>query len=184
MLCCCSSCSSVLMFTKGQSHLSLFLPLLLNLSFSLSPPPFLSLLTAGNEKHISKMKSTHWTPDLMFVSQVVARDDDQGANGQLSYMLSGGNDEGVFSLSSSGQLSVTHTLDREARGKYVLLITATDSGKNPAEFGTGPAGLGPVLVCGSCCCHHYLNTPKSGSVVFHMIGHSLGDASSCYRTQT
>ncbi|XP_029297315.1 LOW QUALITY PROTEIN: protocadherin Fat 4 [Cottoperca gobio] len=70
------------------------------------------------------------------ILQVVARDDDQGANGQLSYMLSGGNDEAAFSLSSSGQLSVTQTLDREAQGKYFLLITATDSG-NPSLSGTG-----------------------------------------------
>ncbi|KAK5864404.1 hypothetical protein PBY51_015650 [Eleginops maclovinus] len=70
------------------------------------------------------------------ILQVVARDDDQGANGQLSYMLSGGNDEGAFSLSSSGQLSLTQTLDREAQGKYTLLITATDSG-NPSLSGTG-----------------------------------------------
>lgn len=60
--------------------------------------------------------------------QVVARDDDQGANGQLSYMLSGGNEEGVFALSSSGQMSLTRTLDREAQRKYVLQITAADSG--------------------------------------------------------
>lgn len=65
--------------------------------------------------------------------QVVARDDDQGANSQLSYMLSGGNDEGAFSLSSSGQLSLTQTLDREAQGKYILLITATDSGTTAPE---------------------------------------------------
>ncbi|XP_046896500.1 protocadherin Fat 4 [Hypomesus transpacificus] len=70
------------------------------------------------------------------VLQVVARDDDQGANGQLSYMLSGGNEEGSFSLSSSGQLSLTHTLDREARGQYTLLVTATDSGSPPLS-GTG-----------------------------------------------
>lgn len=61
---------------------------------------------------------------------MVARDDDQGANGQLSYMLSGGNEEGAFSLSSSGQLGLTQTLDREARSQYVLLITATDSGES------------------------------------------------------
>lgn len=66
---------------------------------------------------------------LFLLMQVVARDDDQGSNGQLSYVLSGGNDEGVFSLSSSGQLSLTQTLDRETRGKYILLITASDSGK-------------------------------------------------------
>ncbi|XP_028271321.1 protocadherin Fat 4 [Parambassis ranga] len=70
------------------------------------------------------------------ILQVVARDDDQGANGQLSYMLSGGNDEGAFTLSSSGQLSLTQTLDREAQGKYILLITATDSGSPPLS-GTG-----------------------------------------------
>ncbi|XP_056130418.1 protocadherin Fat 4 [Lampris incognitus] len=70
------------------------------------------------------------------ILQVVARDDDQGANGQLSYMLSGGNDEGSFSLSSSGQLSLTQTLDREVKGKYTLLVTATDSGSPPLS-GTG-----------------------------------------------
>lgn len=59
---------------------------------------------------------------------MVARDDDQGANGQLSYVLSGGNDDSAFSLSSGGQLSLTQTVDREARGKYLLLITAADSG--------------------------------------------------------
>uniref|UniRef100_A0A667XGE9 FAT atypical cadherin 4 n=1 Tax=Myripristis murdjan TaxID=586833 RepID=A0A667XGE9_9TELE len=57
------------------------------------------------------------------VLQVVARDDDQGANGQLSYMLSGGNNEGAFSLSSSGQLSLMQTLDREVQDKFILLIT-------------------------------------------------------------
>ncbi|XP_015248433.1 PREDICTED: protocadherin Fat 4 [Cyprinodon variegatus] len=70
------------------------------------------------------------------ILQVVARDDDQGANGQLSYMLSGGNDERAFTLSSSGQLSVTQTLDRETKEKYILLITATDSG-SPSLSGTG-----------------------------------------------
>ncbi|CAL9706524.1 unnamed protein product [Knipowitschia caucasica] len=70
------------------------------------------------------------------ILQVVARDDDQGANGQLSYMLSGGNDDGAFSLSSSGQLSLSQSLDREAHGRYSLLITATDSG-SPSLSGTG-----------------------------------------------
>ncbi|XP_029020737.1 protocadherin Fat 4 isoform X2 [Betta splendens] len=70
------------------------------------------------------------------ILQVVARDDDQGANSQLSYMLTGGNEQGAFSLSSSGQLSLSHTLDREAQGTYVLLITATDSG-SPSLSGTG-----------------------------------------------
>ena len=83
--------------------------------------------------------------------QVVARDDDQGANGQLSYMLSGGNEEGSFSLSSSGQLSLTHTLDREARGQYTLLVTATDSGETALTGGWEAGRLGPDLLrCSPC----------------------------------
>ncbi|XP_010898913.4 protocadherin Fat 4 isoform X1 [Esox lucius] len=70
------------------------------------------------------------------ILQVMARDDDLGSNGQLSYMLSGGNEEGCFSLSSSGQLILTRTLDRESQGKYTLIVTATDSG-SPALSGTG-----------------------------------------------
>ena len=68
------------------------------------------------------------------VFQVVARDDDQGANGQLSYMLSGGNDDAAFSLSSSGQLSLTQTLDRETQERYLLLVTATDSGEEHRSY--------------------------------------------------
>lgn len=81
-------------------------------------------------KNTRKMKSEprNLLKSPVFV-QVVARDDDQGANGQLSYVLSGGNDEGAFSLSASGQLSLTRTLDRESRSEYVLLISATDSGE-------------------------------------------------------
>ncbi|KAL7861088.1 hypothetical protein AOLI_G00174370 [Acnodon oligacanthus] len=61
------------------------------------------------------------------ILQVVGRDDDYGPNGQLSYSLSGGNDEGAFSLTSSGQLKLVRTLDREAQDSYILIITAIDS---------------------------------------------------------
>lgn len=85
------------------------------------------------EVHKTKFDPQNLLKACFCVFQVIARDDDQGANGQLSYMLSGGNDESAFSLSSSGQLSLTQTLDREAQGKYTLLITATDSGKTAVE---------------------------------------------------
>ncbi|TNM98565.1 hypothetical protein fugu_013129, partial [Takifugu bimaculatus] len=88
-----------------------------------SPVFELSPYTIGVQENLGNLPTN--------ILQVVARDDDQGANGQLSYMLSGGNDEGAFSLSSSGQLSLTQTVDREARSRYVLLITATDSGVPP-----------------------------------------------------
>lgn len=61
--------------------------------------------------------------------QVVARDDDYSLNGQMSYTLSGGNDDGSFSLTSSGQLRLEKTLDREIRDRYELIIIAIDSGE-------------------------------------------------------
>uniref|UniRef100_H3AQ83 FAT atypical cadherin 4 n=1 Tax=Latimeria chalumnae TaxID=7897 RepID=H3AQ83_LATCH len=74
------------------------------------------------------------------VLQVVARDDDQGMNSQLTYSLLGGNEDGAFTLSTSGQLSLVQSLDRETKEQYVLLITATDSG-SPALTGTGTVTL-------------------------------------------
>ncbi|RXM31136.1 Protocadherin Fat 4 [Acipenser ruthenus] len=70
------------------------------------------------------------------ILQVVARDDDQGLNSQLSYAVTGGNEEEAFSLSASGKLSLIKSLDREAKEKYGLIITATDAGSS-ALTGTG-----------------------------------------------
>lgn len=61
--------------------------------------------------------------------QVVARDDDNGLNGQTSYTLSAGNDDGSFSLTSSGQLKLEKMLDREIQDRYELIVIAIDSGK-------------------------------------------------------
>lgn len=63
------------------------------------------------------------------VRQVVARDDDLGANGQISYTLTSGNEAGSFSLTSGGQLNLIRTLDRETQDRYTLVITAHDAGK-------------------------------------------------------
>uniref|UniRef100_A0ABI7X939 FAT atypical cadherin 4 n=1 Tax=Felis catus TaxID=9685 RepID=A0ABI7X939_FELCA len=70
------------------------------------------------------------------ILQVVARDDDQGPNSKLSYVLFGGNEDNAFTLSASGELQVTQSLDRETKEHFVLMITATDSG-SPALTGTG-----------------------------------------------
>ncbi|CAM4658808.1 unnamed protein product [Lepidochelys kempii] len=70
------------------------------------------------------------------ILQVVARDDDQGLNGKLTYLLVGGNEAGAFTLSASGELHLVQTLDRETKERYILLITAADSG-SPALTGTG-----------------------------------------------
>lgn len=61
---------------------------------------------------------------------MVARDDDQGSNSKLSYVLFGGNEDNAFTLSASGELRVTQSLDRETKEHFVLVITATDAGKS------------------------------------------------------
>ncbi|XP_042548928.1 protocadherin Fat 4, partial [Dipodomys spectabilis] len=61
------------------------------------------------------------------ILQVVATDHDQGQNSKLSYVLCGGNEEQAFTLSASGELRVTQSLDRETKEHFVLLISATDS---------------------------------------------------------
>uniref|UniRef100_A0A663MI09 Protocadherin Fat 4 n=1 Tax=Athene cunicularia TaxID=194338 RepID=A0A663MI09_ATHCN len=63
------------------------------------------------------------------ILQVVARDDDQGLNSKLTYVLVAGNEEGAFTLSASGELRLVQSLDRETKEQYVLLITAADAGK-------------------------------------------------------
>ncbi|XP_062429972.1 protocadherin Fat 4 [Rhea pennata] len=70
------------------------------------------------------------------ILQVVARDDDQGLNSKLTYVLMSGNEEGAFILSASGELRLVQSLDRETKEQYILLITAADSG-SPALTGTG-----------------------------------------------
>uniref|UniRef100_A0A2K5E9P2 FAT atypical cadherin 4 n=1 Tax=Aotus nancymaae TaxID=37293 RepID=A0A2K5E9P2_AOTNA len=74
------------------------------------------------------------------ILQVVARDDDQGSNSKLSYVLFGGNEDNAFTLSASGELRVTQSLDRETKEHFVLTITATDSG-SPALTGTGTISI-------------------------------------------
>lgn len=64
--------------------------------------------------------------------QVVARDDDQGLNSKLSYVLVAGNEEGAFTLSDSGELRLVRSLDREAKEQYLLLVTAADAGEAAA----------------------------------------------------
>ncbi|KAL8207011.1 UNVERIFIED_CONTAM: Protocadherin Fat 4 [Gekko kuhli] len=63
------------------------------------------------------------------ILQVVARDDDQGLNSKLTYHLVGGNEDGSFMLSATGELRLVKRLDREKKEQYVMLITAADSGE-------------------------------------------------------
>ncbi|XP_030047622.1 protocadherin Fat 4 [Microcaecilia unicolor] len=70
------------------------------------------------------------------ILQVIARDDDQGVNSRLTYILVAGNEDGAFALSAAGELSLIQSLDRETKEQYLLLITAADAG-SPSLTGTG-----------------------------------------------
>uniref|UniRef100_S4RTD9 Cadherin domain-containing protein n=1 Tax=Petromyzon marinus TaxID=7757 RepID=S4RTD9_PETMA len=62
----------------------------------------------------------------VLILQVVARDDDLGSSGQVTYAAAGGNDGGAFSVSPDGHVHLLRSLDREAQPQHVLIITATD----------------------------------------------------------
>ncbi|XP_042193825.1 LOW QUALITY PROTEIN: protocadherin Fat 4 [Callorhinchus milii] len=72
--------------------------------------------------------------------QVVARDDDQGLNSQLTYTIVDGNEDGAFTLTPDGQLSLVQRLDRETTAQYIMTVIAMDSG-SPALTGTGTISL-------------------------------------------
>lgn len=91
--------------------------------------------------------------------QVVARDDDQGSNSKLSYVLLGGNEDGAFTLSDSGELQVTQSLDRETKEYFVLTVTATDSGKS-------------VLASLSCRERLHNGRERKHSVYHHCVAYS------------
>lgn len=60
---------------------------------------------------------------------VMARDDDEGENGRVSYRIQAGNSAGRFSLNpNTGSLSILKPLDREEHEVYNLTIVAEDHG--------------------------------------------------------
>ena len=62
------------------------------------------------------------------VVTVVATDDDAGSNGEISYLLSGSG-AGMFSINSTGLVTVAQPLDYETfPGPYVLTVIARDNG--------------------------------------------------------
>ncbi|XP_078719353.1 protocadherin Fat 4 [Lampetra fluviatilis] len=72
----------------------------------------------------------------VLILQVVARDDDLGSSGQVTYAAAGGNDGGAFSVSPDGRVHLLRSLDREAQPQHMLIITAADGGE-PRLTGTG-----------------------------------------------
>ena len=66
--------------------------------------------------------------DLSVIHTVVATDADWGANGDVTYSITGGNVGNKFSIDMhTGQLS-SRLLDREVKDRYLLIIAAQDRG--------------------------------------------------------
>ncbi|KAK2163195.1 hypothetical protein LSH36_84g09030 [Paralvinella palmiformis] len=63
--------------------------------------------------------------------RVIAEDDDIGLNGEVSYHIVGGNENGQFGVFPDGVLYIAKVLDRETRDVYVLTIRALDAGVEP-----------------------------------------------------
>ncbi|KAL9863596.1 protocadherin Fat 4-like [Geothlypis trichas] len=70
----------------------------------------------------------------MALLQVTATDPDDGINGEISFTLAGGNEDGHFELdTSTGQISLKTVipLKIDQHKKFVLWVTATDGGTIP-----------------------------------------------------
>ncbi|XP_068136139.1 protocadherin Fat 4 [Hyperolius riggenbachi] len=63
--------------------------------------------------------------------KVLASDKDSGANGEITYHITGGNVGEAFGIFPDGQLYVKSELDREVKDIYVLLVTASDRAVEP-----------------------------------------------------
>ncbi|KAH9509759.1 hypothetical protein Btru_044434 [Bulinus truncatus] len=62
------------------------------------------------------------------VGTLIARDNDTGAEGQLVYNITDGNDGNVFKIDSNGTLMIIGKLNTEVLNKYNLTIKVRDSG--------------------------------------------------------
>ncbi|XP_030380643.1 cadherin-related tumor suppressor [Scaptodrosophila lebanonensis] len=62
------------------------------------------------------------------IMYLFTQDDDEGLNGDVFFMLIGGNESGQFSLdSATGQLTLARSLDRELNPSHKLLVEARDA---------------------------------------------------------
>lgn len=66
------------------------------------------------------------------VIKVFATDADMGENGEITYDIKTGNEEGMFKLDEkTGKITLNQTLDHEKKSSYALVVTARDHGSPP-----------------------------------------------------
>ncbi|XP_051882576.1 protocadherin Fat 4-like isoform X2 [Pristis pectinata] len=84
------------------------------------------------------LENINVVPQIVY--QLLGRDDDLDSNSKLTYKIKRGNEDGKFSLSTNGELSLLQSLDREIQEEYMLLVTATDAGDPPLT------GSGTIII--------------------------------------
>lgn len=63
------------------------------------------------------------------VAAILAVDDDSGVNGEITYVVSEDDEDGVFFLNPvTGVFNLTRALDYEAQQYYILTVRAEDGG--------------------------------------------------------
>lgn len=70
-------------------------------------------------------------PVNMVIMEFVATDIDEGRNGELVYSIGRGNEESKFGIFPDGTLFIAHSLDRETRDMYSLMILVKDCSDVP-----------------------------------------------------
>ena len=70
-------------------------------------------------------------PDQLPLLRLSCIDRDQGPNGELTYTIVMGDDEGIFAVNGSGVVSAQQTLDFEMEQRHSLLILVADGGDPP-----------------------------------------------------
>ena len=66
------------------------------------------------------------------IAPMNATDADSGPDGNITYVITSGNTNGVFGI-NAGNLILQTTLDRETQASYILVITASDNPSNGAS---------------------------------------------------
>ncbi|XP_012939064.1 protocadherin Fat 4 [Aplysia californica] len=65
------------------------------------------------------------------IQQITATDADTGVNAAITYSIQSGNDAGLFSYDSSGNLRIVSALDYETAQSHLLVLQAVDRGSTP-----------------------------------------------------
>ncbi|NXL16455.1 PCD23 protein, partial [Setophaga kirtlandii] len=110
-------------------------------------PPLTSLLIVMTRQYNINDNSPSFTSSPLsyvmedvevgfLVHHIVAKDPDEGRNGQVTYHILSGNENKAFVLDKiTGLLTTAQFLDREVQGRYSLTVMALDDG-SPARSAT------------------------------------------------